>query len=40
MSTTIKLDRETRNRLAALGNKDDSFDDIVRRLLDGKGGKE
>ena len=32
--TTIRLKRKTRERLARLGNKDESFDDIVQRLLD------
>jgi len=32
--TTISIDEETRDRLAALGGKDDTFDVIVRRLLD------
>ena len=31
--TTIKLKILTRNNLAALGSKDDSFDDIVARLI-------
>ena len=32
--TTIVLKRATRNKLAALGGKDDSFDEILNRLAD------
>ena len=32
--TTIKLERSTRNKLASLGTKDSSFDDIVKNLLE------
>jgi len=32
--TTIKIKRDTRNALAELGKKDDTFDDIIRELLD------
>ena len=31
--TTIVLKRETRNSLAAIGSKDQSFDEIIRELL-------
>jgi len=31
--TTISLSKETRNKLALLGAKDDSFEDILKRLL-------
>ena len=32
--TNIQVSRSTRNRLAELGKKDDSYDDIIVRLLD------
>lgn len=32
--TTIKISRKTRSRLGEIGNKDETFDDIVGRLLD------
>lgn len=32
--TTIQIRRVTRDRLAALGKKDDSFDDIIGKLLE------
>lgn len=32
--TNIQVSRETRNRLASLGRKDDTYDDIIRKLLD------
>ena len=32
--TNIQVGRSTRNRLAELGKKDDSYDDIIVRLLD------
>ena len=32
--TNIQVSRSTRNRLADLGKKDDSYDDIIVRLLD------
>ena len=35
--TTISVSRETRDRLAELGKKDDSFSDIIVRLLSEKG---
>ena len=31
--TNIQVSRTTRNRLAELGKKDDSYDDIIIRLL-------
>ena len=31
--TNIQVSRSTRNRLAELGKKDDSYDDIIIRLL-------
>ncbi len=37
--TTIQVTTETRDRLAKLGNKDDSFEDIIKRLLDQLNGK-
>lgn len=33
-STTISLDRSTRDRLKDLGAKGETYDDILRRLLD------
>jgi len=33
-TTTIRVTFDTRNRLAKLGSKDDSFDDILKKLLD------
>ena len=35
MKTTIVITRETRDRLAKFGSKDDTFEDIIKRLLDG-----
>lgn len=32
--TNIQVSRSTRNRLAELGSKDDTYDDIIVRLLD------
>ena len=32
--TTIRLSMETKNRLDKLGAKGDSYEDIVKRLLD------
>ena len=34
MGTTISLDEETRDRLKKLGEKGDSYDDIVQQLID------
>lgn len=34
MVTTIQLQDETKARLEELGSKGESFDEIVRRLLD------
>lgn len=31
--TTIQLSKTTRDRLASLGSKDDSFEDIIKRLI-------
>jgi len=33
VTTTITVSKTTRAKLASLGGKDDSFDDILRRLL-------
>lgn len=33
-STTIVVTRETRDRLAALGSKDETFESIIQKLLD------
>lgn len=32
--TTIRVKIKTRNRLAEIGNKDDSFDTLINLLLD------
>jgi len=32
--TSIQISRETKKRLDALGMKKDTYDDIIRRLLD------
>ena len=32
--TNIQVSRETRDRLAELGRKDDTYDDIIRRLIE------
>lgn len=34
MKTTITLEKETRDRLASLGDKDSTFDQIITKLLD------
>ncbi|MFB6209710.1 MAG: antitoxin VapB family protein [Candidatus Nanohaloarchaea archaeon] len=34
MATTISVSEETRDRLKKMGEKGDSYDDIVKRLLD------
>ena len=34
VTTTIRVTIDTRNRLAKLGSKDDSFEDILKKLLD------
>lgn len=34
MEYTIKLKLETKNRLKALGEKDQTYDEIVKELLD------
>lgn len=34
MATTISVDEETRDRLKKLGEKGDSYDDIVKQLID------
>ena len=39
MEYTIKLKLETKNRLKALGQKDQTYDEIVNELLDRKKGK-
>ncbi len=36
MEYTIKLKLETKNRLKALGQKDQTYDEIVNELLDRK----
>ena len=36
MEYTIKLKLETKNRLKALGEKDQTYDEIVNELLDTK----
>jgi hypothetical protein len=32
--TTIRLSKDTRDNLAKLGSKDDTFDSIVRKLIE------
>ena len=32
--TTLRVKVSTRDRLADIGNKDDTFDDIINRLVD------
>jgi hypothetical protein len=32
--TSLRVTRETRNRLADLGSKDETFDEIIQRLID------
>jgi predicted CopG family antitoxin len=31
--TTVRVSRNTRKRLAEVGTKEESFDDIIRRLI-------
>jgi hypothetical protein len=33
MNTTIVLKKETRNKLASLGTKDSTFDEIIQDLI-------
>ena len=33
-TTTIKLKKETRERLAKIGRKKETYDDIIRRLME------
>ena len=35
---TLKITEETHRKLKALGNKDESFDDVIKRLLEIGGG--
>jgi hypothetical protein len=35
--TTIKVSKSLRDKLAALGSKDDTFESIIQRLLDRAG---
>lgn len=32
--TSLRVSRETRNRLSVIGSKDDTFDKIIQRLID------
>jgi len=32
--TTLRVSRQTRDQLAEIGSKDESFDQIIRRLVD------
>ena len=32
--TSLRVSRDTRNRLSEIGSKDETFDEIVRRLID------
>ena len=34
MTTTIRVKRNTKKRLEEIGKKNDSFDDIINKLLD------
>jgi len=38
--TTLQVSRELRNDLARLGSKDESFETIIRRLLETVGAKK
>jgi len=33
-ATSLRVSRETRNRLSGIGSKDDTFDKIIQRLID------
>jgi len=33
-ATSLRVSRETRNRLSVIGSKDDTFDKIIQRLID------
>lgn len=35
--TTIVVEKKTRDRLAKLGSKDESFNDIIKKLLNKEG---
>ena len=32
--TSLRVTRETRNRLSEIGSKDETFDEIIQRLID------
>jgi len=32
--TTVKLQKKTRDRLAVIGNKTETYDDIINKLID------
>lgn len=32
--TSLRVSRDTRNRLSGIGSKDDTFDKIIQRLID------
>lgn len=32
--TTVKVTKQTRDRLAEIGNKKETYDDIISRLID------
>ena len=32
-NTSIAIQKETRNKLASIGNKDSTFDEIVQKLI-------
>jgi len=36
--TTIQITHETRDKLRALGAKGDTYEDVIKRLLNGKKG--
>jgi len=38
MKKTLKINEETHKKLCDLGNKGESFDDIIKRLIEGYNG--
>jgi hypothetical protein len=39
-ATTVKISKQLRNELARLGGKDDTFETIIKRLLEGAEAKK
>ncbi len=33
MKTTVSISKQTRHKLADIGNKDSTFDDIIQKLI-------